>query len=267
MQGVETQQQLNKQNRLLLGAVLVFGFGVLFYGFQQIGYSIRDPFGGNDRASNTVASSARAPVWVDTDGDGLSDQEEIDFYGTSPYLPDTDGDGISDYDEVRAGTDPLCPEGQDCSRNRVIPDAVAINQPTSTLGLIADPADAQAGGTQIGANTGTSPSAITESPDEIRAVLRDLGISDGLVASLTDAELLQLYRESAAAYTDSGADAGLDAVDNLTNVSLNTLTAADIDQLSSFELQAILVEAGFSQSLISSLSEAELRATMKEALQ
>ncbi len=43
---------------------------------------------------------------VDTDGDGLFDDEEAAL-GTDPLLVDTDGDGFSDYDEVQAGTDPL----------------------------------------------------------------------------------------------------------------------------------------------------------------
>lgn len=37
---------------------------------------------------------------TDTDGDGLSDRDEILLYKTSPLLADTDGDGWSDYAEV-----------------------------------------------------------------------------------------------------------------------------------------------------------------------
>lgn len=52
---------------------------------------------------------------LDTDGDGISDYDEIFIYGTSPYLEDTDGDDISDYDEIFIhSTDPNCPEGQNC---------------------------------------------------------------------------------------------------------------------------------------------------------
>lgn len=44
----------------------------------------------------------------DSDGDGLSDYDEIYIYGTDPLNPDTDGDGLSDYDEIFVyGTDPL----------------------------------------------------------------------------------------------------------------------------------------------------------------
>ncbi|MBT8239483.1 MAG: gliding motility-associated C-terminal domain-containing protein, partial [Croceitalea sp.] len=43
---------------------------------------------------------------LDTDGDGLDDDVEIDL-GTDPENPDTDGDGIDDGSEVTDGTDPL----------------------------------------------------------------------------------------------------------------------------------------------------------------
>ena len=44
---------------------------------------------------------------IDTDGDGLTDHEEV-YFGTDPNNADTDGDGLSDRDEVRKyGTDPL----------------------------------------------------------------------------------------------------------------------------------------------------------------
>ncbi|MCD4761394.1 thrombospondin type 3 repeat-containing protein [bacterium] len=43
---------------------------------------------------------------LDTDKDGLSDQEEIKI-GTDPRLPNTDGDGYTDGEEVANGFDPL----------------------------------------------------------------------------------------------------------------------------------------------------------------
>ena len=49
--------------------------------------------------------------YLDSDGDGLYDWEEIEVYGTDPFDPDTDGDGLTDYEEVRIyGTDPLNPD-------------------------------------------------------------------------------------------------------------------------------------------------------------
>jgi hypothetical protein len=43
---------------------------------------------------------------TDTDGDGLSDWDEIAVYKTDPTRADTDGDGLSDGQEVALGTDP-----------------------------------------------------------------------------------------------------------------------------------------------------------------
>ena len=48
---------------------------------------------------------------LDSDGDGLTDGEEIDL-GTNPLVRDTDGDGAEDGDEVAAGTDPTEPPAQ-----------------------------------------------------------------------------------------------------------------------------------------------------------
>ncbi len=44
---------------------------------------------------------------LDSDGDGLTDYQEIHIWGTDPYNPDTDGDGYSDFDEIKAGYNPL----------------------------------------------------------------------------------------------------------------------------------------------------------------
>ena len=47
-------------------------------------------------------------IKLDTDGDGLTDIDEVNVYGTNPFNPDTDGDGLTDGDEVNIiGTDPL----------------------------------------------------------------------------------------------------------------------------------------------------------------
>jgi hypothetical protein len=48
-----------------------------------------------------------APVNWDTDWDGLSDYEEICTYGTDPDSHDTDGDGMSDGEEVQQSRNPL----------------------------------------------------------------------------------------------------------------------------------------------------------------
>jgi hypothetical protein len=51
-----------------------------------------------------------ATASLDSDGDGLSDEEETKL-GTDPYRVDTDGDSIGDFQEIRfSKTDPLNPQ-------------------------------------------------------------------------------------------------------------------------------------------------------------
>ncbi len=44
---------------------------------------------------------------IDTDGDGLADDEEVNTHNTDPLAADTDGDGLGDGQEIDGGTDPL----------------------------------------------------------------------------------------------------------------------------------------------------------------
>jgi YD repeat-containing protein len=57
---------------------------------------------------NSFAVVGASAASVDSDGDGLSDLQEI-MIGTDPFNPDTDGDGFSDGVEVASGSDPLNP--------------------------------------------------------------------------------------------------------------------------------------------------------------
>lgn len=65
-----------------------------------------------DGLSNTRETSLGTnPNNPDTDGDGLQDGAEVNFYGTNPNNPDTDGDGLSDGAEVNTHfTDPTNPD-------------------------------------------------------------------------------------------------------------------------------------------------------------
>jgi outer membrane protein OmpA-like peptidoglycan-associated protein len=51
------------------------------------------------------------PLQPDTDSDGLTDYDESFVHGTTPAEPDTDSDGITDGEEVNTyGTNPLSPD-------------------------------------------------------------------------------------------------------------------------------------------------------------
>lgn len=59
------------------------------------------------------------PLKADTDGDGLSDRDEVEKYKTNPLVADTDRDGFTDAEEIKNGYNPL---GQGkCSNSTCIP--------------------------------------------------------------------------------------------------------------------------------------------------
>ncbi|MFH0783492.1 MAG: hypothetical protein V2B20_16280 [Pseudomonadota bacterium] len=47
-----------------------------------------------------IKTLEQIPSDMDSDGDGLTDIEEMTIYGTNPYMADSDGDGINDKDEL-----------------------------------------------------------------------------------------------------------------------------------------------------------------------
>ncbi|MGK0189553.1 MAG: hypothetical protein ACI9R3_005370 [Verrucomicrobiales bacterium] len=59
-------------------------------------------------AGIVTSDPATLTVYPDADGDGLTDADETDTYGTDPSKEDTDNDGLSDFQEVVTyGTNPL----------------------------------------------------------------------------------------------------------------------------------------------------------------
>jgi hypothetical protein len=77
---------------------------------------------GRSPATTSYKLVVNAPV--DTDGEGLSDEEEA-ILGTDPTKPDTDGDGFTDKEEVDAGTNPLDPNSNP-GKGRPIVDVTNI---------------------------------------------------------------------------------------------------------------------------------------------
>jgi hypothetical protein len=123
----------------LIRIVLVFvAFGVVILGLLQIRTTIDQPF----LADRLIEDKARVrgPLEFlefyqqeqrnqqdlinlqqrDSDGDGLTDYQEIYIYRSNAYSADSDGDGISDSQEIQAGSDPTCPQGDTCDEEGFI---------------------------------------------------------------------------------------------------------------------------------------------------
>ena len=74
--------------------------------FYNLSWSITADFPQDGMTIKYSIGTCTDPSKTDTDGDGLSDSEEVLAYRTNPLVADTDGDGIPDGVEVSVGTDP-----------------------------------------------------------------------------------------------------------------------------------------------------------------
>ena len=182
--------QFSETQKAGFALLLIFGLVTVGMGFLQLRNTIYSPFviraGGSSLAQNIEDETVKQQR-SDTDRDGISDYDELNFYQTSPYLPDTDSDGIPDKKEIDAGADPLCPEGQQCS--------------SSALATAAS-SSAPAGETRVGADTGAAGGnidALVGNPAALRDLLKKTGkFTDEQLAKIDDATLLKFATEVAA---------------------------------------------------------------------
>ena len=92
------------------------------------GLSITDPgVAGQDPDGDGLTNleefqNGTDPNNPDTDGDGVSDGDEVHKYHTNPLSPDTDGDGLPDGEEIRLGTNPTNPD----TDGDGIPDGIEV---------------------------------------------------------------------------------------------------------------------------------------------
>lgn len=224
-----------EQTQIALGVVAVVA---LIFGWWQLKTSLRLPVGsGNNSEVNmeapVFASASQEIIALqqkDSDGDGLSDYEELYVYNSSPYLVDTDSDGYSDKTEVDSGNDPNC-------------------SPDSTCGplIIAS-----------GENTET---ASTPTADEIRAMLRQAGASEDEIANYDDATLLQIYREVAGEVSPSSNNGSVTSGLNLTSEQKDL-----IRQMSAAELRQFLINGGADASMLNQIDDATLKAVIYQEL-
>ncbi|MFA6436184.1 MAG: hypothetical protein WCW30_03560, partial [Candidatus Gracilibacteria bacterium] len=124
----------------------------------------------------------------DSDGDGLSDYEEVNVYGSDPYDADTDKGGIFDGEEVAVGTDPMDRNDDDSDGDSLVNADEIDLYDTDPF----DP-DTDDGGTYDGVEVlqGTNPTddpsddaGVTDQPIE-ETLLEEENVLDGLEPGIT----------------------------------------------------------------------------------
>ncbi len=186
-------------------------------------------------ATNTQAAKELEKLkGQDTDGDGLSDYDELFAYKSSPYLKSSAGDGITDGDKVKRGLDPNCPVGQACRSFR----------------LLTSPVDA----------TGQL------TPDFLRQALQAAGVPKSTLDITDDAALLKIYRQVVSQQPAVNANSATNGVGN-TNQAGSATALEQLQNLSAGDIRRLLVQNGVDQTTLDQVDDSTLRQIFQQAIQ
>lgn len=252
--------------------VLVVAVFAVFLGYYQLSYNISHPFTYAETKSSTNVSADDLKLQLatiiaeqnkDTDGDGLTDAQEINVYYSSPFLDDSDSDSIADGVEIRQGTDPNCPSGQNC-----------FNQTAASGNSSSVPAFSilpETGSLQI-------------TPASIRAALKQGGVSEADLSEFTDADLIALYQDvlkSEPSMAQTAQDMGLDLTDapaaasaiaitpsaiNSSTVNLNVQSLDDLKKFSGTQIRQLLLQSGAPAAVLAQVTDDQLKTIFLEKL-
>jgi len=177
------KQTLSKKQKLALAGLTVLAICLVVVWLLKLDSEIRGPmkweFSPVDSASVNTLTAEEKTKNQDTDGDSLSDWDELNIYHTSPYLADSDSDGIADGTEIKNGTDPNCPEGNNCNGVATLATStpaadqnIASSSQTELLNLLSGASD----------------------PAALRKILLQSGIDKKSLDKLTDDQLIKVYQ-------------------------------------------------------------------------
>ena len=186
-------------------AVIVFVFGIIniqkgIYSPFSPKTSVKDKDSGSDLEnfcpSGNCSDLSDADLQnKDTDGDGLSDYDELNFYKTSPYLEDSDSDGFSDKEEIDNNKNPNCPAGRDCDNDVLFNEDAQLVNPGTANNIDLEELNKQI----IPSNAQISDLGSEEmSADDLRKLLIEAGMEKALLDQISDKDLMESFSEALA---------------------------------------------------------------------
>lgn len=203
--------------KLSLIVFVVFAAATLVFGLAWLRKAIVLPFYRPDTgrqfktAEDLEAERAERLKTVDTDGDGLTDYDELYIFRTSPFLEDSDSDTFNDGVEVSQGFDPNCPKGKTCRQQRAVTGGDQGSQPVQPPAEPPAPAAPTGDGQNdaitaaiietFGDTKDLTPESIkiklsAMSSTQLREFLAKLGVPAAALQKTDDATLRQLLQET-----------------------------------------------------------------------
>lgn len=211
----------------------------------------------------------------DTDVDGLSDYDELYVYKTSPYLEDTDGDGVTDKKEIDQKTNPNCPGNQNCASTAAASDGGIVTGVSSS---------------DVLSQASVSQQIMSGNADAatVRELLIQGGYPKATLDSMTDDEILQMYRD-AISTSAASASTGISSAGGATGVAntgggtsastgqsaasaqaglsaLGVKSVDDLKNLSGAQIRTLLLQQGAPADQLSQISDEELKSVFIEKL-
>ena len=198
----EAPEPLNKNQKIAAASLVVFAILIIVLWAAQLRSNIYGPF--NSGASGNLAATeatdqTEAQKNKDTDGDSLSDYDELNVHSTSPYLADTDSDGLSDSAEIKNNTDPNCPQGRICTASLIEETGGADVTATNTLNSLLNQFGAIQPQPANGAGSLSSDqlNALKNiDAASLRQLLLQSGMDQATLDKISDADLLKSFQET-----------------------------------------------------------------------
>lgn len=224
-----------------LASIAIVGALAVFLNLKSITKRLKEPFHllppgtSGMRKEENEAQQMLALQIQDTDGDGLTDYEELQVTHTSPFIPDTDSDGVSDGEEVEKGENPNCPKGKDCAMVLSAPSPGDNSKPSPGDQSVLNPMD-------------------IKDPAQMRKLIAETGIiSKEELNKMDDAAIVGAWSE--ALKTLIGGGGGGKVVEG---------QGSEAGNMSAEELRKLLEQAGMSQELLKNIDDETLLKVYKE---
>lgn len=224
----------------VIGVLAFLASGWIIYR-SVFGATAFRPANTNTTNTNTVAAltaEMKKLQTQDTDGDSLTDYDELYNFHTSPYLKDSDGDRIADNVEIQKNTDPNCPSGKTCEGFRPL---TSITDAKGDL-----------------------------TPEFLRQALAAAGVPQATLDAADDTTLLKIYKQAIANSTTNSNTSSANRNVNISanaNVSDTTTALTTLQNLSSEEIRQLLIENGVDATSLQGVDDATLRQIFIQAIQ
>ncbi|MEI6287967.1 MAG: hypothetical protein WCP18_00050 [bacterium] len=276
---VFSDEKRPRKEKAVAGAILIVALVAVFFVYYQLSLAVTSPFNSFMQATSIASSSFVATdnngsnsaikdqflsmaelKSKDTDGDGLSDYDELYKYHTSQFLEDTDGDGIFDGQEIKDGTDPRCPTGQMCDHSL----EVALAPPTFDTSVMSLP------------DQTAVPDAST-TLNIIKQLLLDNGVPPDQIYQFSDADLLVMYQQVGSEQTSlssvqqvTSGNSGVSQIQYSNNVDFKTLginSLEDFKKMSGSQLRQLMIYQGVATDTLNQITDDEIKTIFLEQLQ